>query len=357
MASSHLFTNIHAPWEKNDNVIWLASTLKLRRNIEKFKFPSKLELDRKKHIFSLLTGIFSPLTLLKNPYTLKAEEVSSDDKEFLFEQFLLSEGFQEAPAGTGFGLDETGEFIALFNIKEHIQLQITDTKGNLEESWATLVEIENQFSKNINFAFSQKFGFLTSDLFACGTGLTVTCFLHLPALIHTNTLVEALEKEKSEGIVVTGLQGNPDEFIGDILMVRNLFTLGVNEETIITTMRNAILHLVLAEKAARSKIKNEMPTSIKNAIFRAIGLLKYSYQLEAAEALAALSLIKLGIELGCIKGMSVETINRLLFYSRRSHLGYARGDVDATQYVAEHRAEYLRQAIDPITIKLPTDSA
>ena len=351
MENNTHFTNLHEPWASNDNVIWLASTLKLRRNIEKFKFPAKLELDRKRHIYSLLSGYFSSCSGLKTPYTLDGEELTPKGKEFLIEHFLQYEGFGESHAGTGFGLDETGEFIALFNIKDHIQLQKTDTKGRLEESWRDLVTIENQLAQNVNFAFSQKFGFLTSDPMLCGTALTISVFLHIPALIHTGMLGELLEKEKSEKIIATGLQGNPDELIGDILMIRNLYTLGLNEETIILTMRNATLQFVLAEKNARSKIKSEKTASIKDAILRAIGLLRYSYQLEAMEALGALSFIKLGIELGWATQMSVQEVNRLLFECRRSHLRYAVHDLENKENIAIARAEYLRTAIEPLQIE------
>ena len=42
-----------SPWHNNENVIWLASTLRINRNIEKFNFPQKLDAERKKHIVTL----------------------------------------------------------------------------------------------------------------------------------------------------------------------------------------------------------------------------------------------------------------------------------------------------------------
>src|SRR5260221_14605469 len=69
-----------SPWDNNDNVIWLASTLCLHRNVEKFKFPQKLELERKKHILSLVTKALTSAKELKNPFALKAEELSPLEK-------------------------------------------------------------------------------------------------------------------------------------------------------------------------------------------------------------------------------------------------------------------------------------
>ncbi len=41
------------PWKNNHNTIWLASTIAVARNIEKYKFPGKLSSDRRKQIISL----------------------------------------------------------------------------------------------------------------------------------------------------------------------------------------------------------------------------------------------------------------------------------------------------------------
>ena len=75
------------PWIQNDNSIWLASTVSLQRNIEKFKFPGKLSVDRKKQIIALvskdlLSSELASLGQLVNPSLIKAEEVGVLEKEF-----------------------------------------------------------------------------------------------------------------------------------------------------------------------------------------------------------------------------------------------------------------------------------
>ncbi len=344
--------SLHAPWDHNQNAIWLASTLRLMRNIDKFKFPHKLDAERKKHILHLASKAVLQSPELKNPYILPAEEMTPAEKEFLIEHFLLFEGLQEAAKGAAFALDASGEMIVLFNIKEHIQIQCTDTTGDLERSWSKICAIENELSKDVNFAFSEKFGFLTADPLHSGCALLASSYLHLPALIHQHTLLDLVEKERMEGITATGLQGSPDDLVGDILMLRNVYTLGVNEETILSTLRSAILRLVVAEKDARSAIKSSQDERFKDQIFRAIGLVKYSYKLDAQEALNALSLLKLGIELGWLKGVTVETINKLFFDSRRSHLTYLLSEITPGADIGVKRAELLRSQTEGLSLVL-----
>lgn len=332
-------TSLHAPWDHNKNAIWLASTVRIHRNLEKFKFPHKLDAEKKSHIVQLASKAALQATGLVNPYLLKADEISPAEKEFLIEHFLLFEGFQEARQGAAFALDSTGETIILFNIKEHLQIQCTDCEGDLEKTWAKVVGIENQIAETLNFAFSPKFGYLTAEPQHAGTGLVVSAYLHLPALIH----MHHLEKEKIEGIITSGIQGSPDDLVGDILVIRNSQTLGLTEETIISNMRAAILRLVVAEKDLRSEIKATDNVRLKDLTARAIGLIKHSYQIDAQEALNALSFLKLGIELGWIKGMSLEDVNTLFFDSRRSHLTYLLANKSADEDIAVSRARFLRE--------------
>ncbi len=350
--SNSPLTTLHAPWDHNKNAIWLASTVRILRNIEKFKFAHKLEIEKKKHILDLLSKSALQAPGLVKPYILHASEMSPAEKEFLIEHFLLTEGLQEAVAGSAFLLDQTGETIISFNVKEHIEIQCTDCTQDLEKCWAKTSQIENALGANSNFAFSEKFGFLTADPHHSGTSLIVSSYLHLPALIHLHTLNDHLEKEKLEGIQTLGLQGSPNDLVGDILMLQNGYTLGLSEETILSTLRSAILRLVVAEKDARSEIKARQNPRFKDHISRAIGLLKHSYQLQATEALGALSFLKLGIELGWIKGISIEEVNTLYFDSRRSHLTYILHEESPSEEIATKRAEYLRTKTQKISLSV-----
>lgn len=80
--------NQNKPWQNNDNNIWLASTINLHRNIEKFNFPSKLNTDRRKQVVSLLSKEILTHASLKNPILIRAEEIGPLEKEFLVEHFL-----------------------------------------------------------------------------------------------------------------------------------------------------------------------------------------------------------------------------------------------------------------------------
>ena len=263
---------------------------------------------------------------IQAPVFFLAEELSAFEKEYLFEHFLCSESFQNTTEGQGFLVGDTGRFLALFNLKNHIQLHLVDFSSELGKAWDMLSKIETELGKQLAFAFSPKFGYLTSDPSDCGTTLRLALYLHLPALIHSNQLKEALAKQKDEGLVALGLEGSLDELVGDILVLKNQHTLGLSEETILQQLQTAALKLIDSEKILRQNLKEKGTIEIKDLVGRSYGLLAHSFQLQTKEALSALSLIKLGLELGWIKGIDVKKIDHALFYCRRAHLSQTVND-------------------------------
>ncbi len=317
---SNPITNQNKPWENNDNNIWLASTINFHRNIEKFNFPGKLNTERRKQVVALLSKEILALDTLPNPTLVRAEEIGPFEKEFLVEHFLSNDNFIQAHSGEAFIVDESGQFLASFNLRDHLHLQIIDCKGELENTWNKLLKIETAIGQNISFAYSTKYGFLTADMGNCGTALIVSIYLQLPALVHTEKLDEILDKNGDESIAFYGIQGDPTEIIGDVLVIQNNYTLGVTEETIISNLRAFTTKMLVEENSARNVIRSSNSPDIKDKISRAYGILTHSYQIDAIEALNAISLLKLGAEMGWVTGITRTTINHLFFNCRRSHL-------------------------------------
>lgn len=332
-------------WAKNNNSIWLASTVRLLRNIEKFKFPLKLDGDRRKQIVSLLSKELLANGQLKQPLLLKAEELSSLEKEYLVEHFLSNVSFNSAGAGEAFIIDNTGEVMMTLNMRNHIHFEAIDTRSEIENTWNQLVKLETTLGKTISYSYSPKFGFLTADPTQCGTALLVTVYLQLSGLIHMELIDGILEKMVDESYLVTGIQGSPTEIIGDVIVIQNNYTLGTTEETIISSLRSIATKLLVEEHAIRAQIKNKSSPEIKDKISRAFGILIHSYQIEAVEALNAISLLKLGIDLGWVAGIDIVQLNELFFNCRRAHLLCQYENKISQEEIQHKRAEFIHKTL------------
>lgn len=346
------FFNFADPWSSNENSIWLATTISLYRNIEKFNFPPKLLPEKRKQVLDLISKELLNLETLSKPVFMKAEEAKPAEKQFLYEHFLTPYSFHEAYTGEGFILDSTGQFLATINVRNHLQLQLLDLTGEMETTWNRLAKTEMLLGKSMNYAYGAKFGFLTSDPSECGTGLILANFLQVPALIHTDGLSEYLIKHREEAIAISGIQGKPNELVGDIISIRNNYTLGLTEENILTFLRNFTTKLLVKEKACRSHIKEQQNPIIKDKVSRAFGILMYSYRIETVEALNAISLLKLGLELGWVKGATNALLNALFFQCRRAHLLRQYTEEFTQEEIPHKRSEFIHRTLKDIQLMI-----
>jgi protein arginine kinase len=340
------------PWKNNSNSVWLGSTVTLNRNLEKFKFPAKLSPEGRKQIISLISKDLLASSFLKKPKLFKAEEMPPLDKEFLVEHFLSPYSFHQAQAGEAFILDDSGAFLGILNLNDHLSLQWLDCHEELEDAWSRLVSLEGELTKAVSFAFSSRFGFLTSDPSQCGTALVAHVFLHLPGLIYSGKLEEIIKKYKEDGILQTGLQGDPNEMIGDIVAFHNAYTLGVTEENILTSLRTLTTKVLMEEKSARALIKSQNASAMKDKVSRAYAILLHSYQIEAIEALNAISLLKLGVDLEWITGIDHAALNELFFNCRRAHLLCQCDNKMSQEEIPHKRAEFIHRALKNTTLHI-----
>lgn len=336
------------PWSENSASICIASIVKLYRNLAKFSFPPKLHHAGKEQIISLVEGAFEQSKAVEGYQVFKADQLKPLEKEFLFEHFFDTENIHQAYSGEAFVVDPSGTFLACINLKDHLQIQISACENEIERSWNQLVDIETKLGTILDYAFKTKFGFLTASPQHCGTALLSKVFLHLPCLISDGQIKTMLEAESS--LKTSALHGGGDSFVGDLVILENQHTLGLSSEDIISSLHAASMRLIVAEKALRNK--QEHSKHFKDRVSRSFGLLMNSFQIDTKEALDALSMCKLGIDLEWIKNADHRCFNELFFFARRAHLqSTIKGEIDQGQ-LAEKRSEFLRNALKKLRLKI-----
>jgi protein arginine kinase len=339
----------HSPWAAKSNPVWPVTIFQCRRNIARSNFPGKLSAEEMGRLFQLLE---KPITssLGTRCKIFPANRLSPIDKEFLCEHFFCSEGFQNASIGQGFAIDLQGRFFGQINLQDHLCLQWIDTGDSWEETWSELAKCEEMIAKELPYAFLPQFGFLTANLNNCGTGLTISAFLHVPALLALKKLDELLQN--LEDVEAVGLEGTKDDRTADFLVVKNAYTLGLSEQEILRAVHLAATKIASAEKGARAQIQKEENAEVKDLISRAYGLLVHSYQLSTKEALASLSHLKLGIDLGWIGGLTDQDINQLFLAVRRAHLLKAiGGKSEESPEVPHQRATFIHSKLKSLQLK------
>lgn len=273
------------------------------------------EAERQQAFTSIISYI---LPHLENGKALDHTELTPHTKEFLFEHFILSEGFEQFDAGRGMIVDDTCSFLGLINVEDHIHIHLFEKSSNWDEAYHRLSKLDGEIGHSMEFAFSDRFGHLTSDPMVCGTGLVVQTFLHCPALIHTDTFVDCVE-QLGDDVIVRGL-GQEDEFIADLILIENKFKLGVTEPDILKCVHTAATKMTAMEQEKRDALKKEGKAEIKDLVSRAYGILKHAHALQIEETLTSLSLLELGKDLGWVEGGEDLSFKKSFFTTRRAHL-------------------------------------
>lgn len=331
-------------WEKSTAPIWIASSFILQRNLSSLPFPQKMKhADSLQSLTQLKQSLMDALQE-KKPTYLDFEDLSNSEKEFLLEHYLATMASKNDACKTGVMVDGSGNFLAMINGEDHLVLHLIETQSSWKEGWNTLSKLEKTLEGRHSFAYSKKFGYLTSELSNSGTALNVQAFLHLPCLIELDQIEEVLLRDLDEDVQACGLSGT-EEFIGGIVVIQNKYTLGLTEDHILESVHKSATKLASTEKILRDEMKNSPDALIVDKISRAIGLLKHSYQIETKEALNALSFIKLGIQLEWISGLTDQDINRIFFDVRRGHLALASGEELSKEKLAQKRAELLQSSL------------
>jgi protein arginine kinase len=340
------------PWKSASNPLWPFTKFILRRNLAKYHFPTKMNESEAAAVLDTLKSAIGNLPEVMGGYLLKKQELKPQDRELLLEHFLFTGLLPESAFESLFLLDPAGAVLATLNMGNHLEFHVIDSNDDLDRGWNLIAKMESSLSNHFDFAFSPRFGYLTADPEQCGTALSIQAFLHLPALVQSGTLQEAWAKQNDESLLLTAISGNPQEIIGDLVVVQNNFTLGLSEEAIVRAVRTAASKLTLAEKKMRDTLKKEGAPAIKDKISKAYGLLAHSYQLEAKEALDLLSLIRLGLALGYLTAAQESKVDELFFKARRGHLTHLFPGVEDIKEIAHKRAEYLHKELEGIQLAI-----
>lgn len=182
--------------------------------------------------------------------------------------------------------------------------------------------------------------------------MILSLFLQISALLHGGDWPEVKDRLLDDSIEITGLLGKTDELIGDLIVVKNQYSLGVNEESIVSVLRNFAAKVIAEENRAREKIRLNGSAEIKDKVARAYALLMYSYQIETIEALNEIALMKFGLEMGWIKGITLTELNALFFTCRRAHLLRRQKEKIAIEEVSRKRAELIHETLKNVILAI-----
>lgn len=273
-------------------------------------------------------------------------ELTPLEREILVEKHLISpQHAAENGCARGLVLRDDEAVSIMVNEEDHLRIQVLFPALQLEEAWKLASLVDDIFESRLNYAFDEKYGYLTSCPTNVGTGLRASVMVHLPALAMTKQASRVFTTLSKLGLVVRGLYGEGTEAKGHFFQISNQITLGPTEEEIIGNLTAICRQVIEQEEYCREELRKEGLAQLEDMIYRSYGILTNAYIISSDEALVHLSNLRLGLAMGLLKNVDLRRLNELLVETRPAFLQKKAGrEMDAFHRDLK-RAEIIRAAL------------
>jgi len=303
-----------------DADIIISSRVRLARNVAGYPFLSRLSPDQRLELVELLRdGLAACLEPGEHQY-LGLEQLSELDRAFLVERHLISREHAEAegPRAVSFSRDEVLSVMTLE--EDHVRMQVIRSGEELVGAWKALDALDSRLAEEVEYAFSGRLGYLTACPTNVGTGMRASVMLHLPAVVMTGEMKKVFRAVLKIDLAVRGLYGEGTQATGDFYQISNQVTLGVSEAELLERLSSVGPQIVLYERRAREALLRQSRVSFEDRVWRAYGLLANARKMSSEEALQVLSAVRLGVHTDILKGLPIETVNRIFLLVQPAHL-------------------------------------
>jgi len=306
---------------RGESGIVVSSRVRLARNCVDYPFPPKLSIDEAIKVVDTFKSavINSKNTLSEKLFFVDSTKMLPLEKACLVEKHLVSRDFAFKREITGLLMSEDETVSLMINEEDHLRIQSILGGLQISKCWENCNLVDNIIEENVEYAYSDELGYLTSCPTNIGTGMRVSIMVHLPALTILGYLRNVIDTVNKLGITIRGLYGEGSDFMGNLYQFSNQISLGQPEDEIITKTEVIAQRIIEQEELAREKLMDER-LQLEDRLFRSYGVFSNARILSSNECMNMLSDVRLGIELGIIKNINMEVINELMVVTQPANL-------------------------------------
>jgi protein arginine kinase len=323
--SIHEFLNTSPAWMKEngpESDIVVSTRIRIARNLSAYAFPILLTDGDAEAVIEQARKAISSAEMQKiGKFELfRCRELSEVERQVFVEKHLISPALAEEERRSGFAVLSNESVSIMINEEDHLRIQCIFPGFQIRNAWQLANQIDDILESRLDYAFDEKFGFLTSCPTNVGTGIRASVMMHLPGLVLTNQINRILSAISQVGLVVRGIYGEGSDATGNLFQVSNQITLGQSEDEILENLQGVVKQILEHERSARNQLMRENREALEDRIWRSYGILANARKMESKEAMQRLSDVKLGIDLNLIKGVPAGILKELMVLTRPAFL-------------------------------------
>lgn len=322
-----------------DNKLCLSSRVRIARSIKGFPFCDKLSESEALGIIDEVRGA------LGNEYSyINFSHIPDNKKNVFVEQHLVSCDFVSSDRRRALFLSADRSVSVMIGEEDHIRIQAFAEGLDLKRALSKAQAVEDILSESIEFAFDERYGYITKCPTNLGTGVRASVLMFLPALMN-GSAQQLISSLSSKGMTVRGMFGEGSSGAASLYQISNNVTLGITEEEIIRAVEGTVLTLEDAELSEQRRLIASNADAYVDDCMRALGILRSAYVMTSSEAVKLISKAMLGVSAGLVScGKDCQELYKILL----SALPYTlteRADTEIKTSLDrdKYRARYLRE--------------
>ncbi len=328
-----------------DEDVVISTRVRVARNISKYKFPSFMTVGESDDLTDeLLNGMKEVLD--DNYRFIRIRDIAPRDQMVYIEDHLISPNLIERKDKSSFLIRNDERATIMINEEDHIRIQTLFPGFNLNEAWKLCSDLDDKLADKLDFAFNDRWGYLTACPTNVGTGMRASVMLHLPCITMAKTINSLIEGLREIGLTVRGLYGEGSKSLGCLYQISNQVTLGESEEEIIGKLNKVVYQIIKRERNTREYLKENKAIELENRIYRSYGILAHARIMSSKEAINHLSNLRLGWEMELFDDEKIKDVFELMIKVQPANIQKALDkDLDDEDRDIE-RAKFIREHIN-----------
>ncbi|MFA5319949.1 MAG: protein arginine kinase [Candidatus Omnitrophota bacterium] len=331
----------------NSDIV-ISSRVRLARNIDKLPFPHMAGKKQAETVLERAKALRDTVDALKNTVFFSMSELDAVDKQFLVERHLMSHELSQKPNSKALIVENNEVLSIMVNEEDHLRVQVMQSGFNLKGAWEIINGLDDAVAKEIPYAFSREWGYLTACPTNAGTGMRGSVMLHLPALVILNQINRVLAAIAKLSFTTRGFYGEGTQAAGHFFQISNQVSMGQSEEELVDNIDGLIRQIIEQETQAREALLAKEKAMLEDRVHRSHGILRNAYIISSKETIELLSMLRLGCELGMIKDLNRGVLNELFILIQPSHLQKLENKRLSPEERDVKRAEIIRQKLNAV---------
>lgn len=310
------------PWfsvaAQDDDVV-LSTRIRLARNLADFVFPVKMSTEDFERINSL---VYDAVSSDESFHFIDFKNIFSQGRQILEDKNIISR--DEDFDCSAVILNENDSLNILVNHIDHVRISAFSGGFEVEKTMAQAYRIDEMLQEKLQFAASRNFGYLTSRIKDCGTGMKLSVRIFIPAVILSGKFDSVLQLVQSKKFCISPVfqvRDNADfsNFIFDVYNGNSCDGTEIDQAAEITSL---ISNILKTERKIRAAFADNNPTILLNFVKRAYAKAMYSVLLTYDDAADIIAVMKFGLQTGRVTGICENELNALFYKTKHGHILY-----------------------------------